>query len=127
MFNYCQSNHCSHQCLLIPRGSRCSCPDGQSPSISLNGKCNAAFEHPLAMPYKCECKNGGFCQFTDNSKVICKCQENFDGSLCEDSVSKTKIIPNVIVKMTPPLILFITILVIAAIVFTIIYVQKKNL
>ena len=125
--NYCQNNHCSHQCLLIPSGYKCSCPDGHGPSITFNGKCSAAFEHPLAQPYKCECKNGGSCLFSSNAKVTCKCQENFGGSLCEDSVAKTKLDPRIILRMTPSLILFIIVLILTGLVFSIIYLQKRNM
>lgn len=127
MANNCKGNHCSHQCLLIPGGHRCSCPDGHGPSVTFNGKCNAAFEHPLAQPYRCECKNGGSCQPMPDNQMGCKCPENYGGAMCEDSVAKTKLDPRIILRMTPSLILFIVVLILTGLVFTIIYLQKRNL
>ncbi|OTF70832.1 hypothetical protein BLA29_013697, partial [Euroglyphus maynei] len=133
--NPCQLNHvnpCSHQCLLIPRGYRCSCPDGLQHSVFGSiSKCNSAFEHPLAMPYKCECKNGGSCMFTnnddDNEKIICKCLDNFVGNHCEDSVAKTKLNSRWVLRTTPSLLLLLFALILASLVFVIVYFQKKNL
>ncbi|KAF7489353.1 hypothetical protein SSS_07649 [Sarcoptes scabiei] len=127
LHNYCSTNFCSHQCLLIPRGHRCSCPDGHQTSFGSNVKCNSAFEHPLAMPYKCECKNGGSCLFSQTAnKIVCECLSNFDGNLCEDSVSKTKLNTSWLLRTTPSLILLLLALILAGLVFTIIYFQKKN-
>lgn len=128
MPNSCLLNHvnpCTHQCVLVPRGYRCSCPDGHT--ISPSGRCNSAFEHPLAMPYKCECKNGGSCIFSESKKIICQCPDNFDGNYCEDSVAKTKLNSRWVLRTTPSLILLILALILVGLVFTIIYFQKKNL
>lgn len=129
--NPCQLNHvnpCSHQCLLIPRGYRCSCPDGlQHSNYGSIAKCNSAFEHPLAMPYKCECKNGGACMFTTDERIVCKCPDNFDGQFCEDSVAKTKLNSRWIMRTTPSLLLLLLALILASLVVVIIYFQKKNL
>lgn len=127
MPNYCAGNHCSHACLLVPGGHRCSCPDGQGPSPSFNGKCSAAFERPLAAPLRCECKNGGSCAFSASGSVTCKCADNFAGSLCEDSIAKTKLDSRVILRMAPSIILFVVVLILTACVFVIFYMKKSNL
>src|SRR6218665_154914 len=127
--NYCQSNHCSHQCLLVPNGHRCSCPDGRGPNYNIQGKCSAAFEHPLSQPFKCECRNGGACQesATDSDRITCICPNGYAGKFCEDSIAKTKISSTAILRLTPSLLLFIIVLILAGLVFGLIYVQKRNL
>ncbi len=91
MVNPCQSDSCSHKCLLIPGGYQCSCPDGTTPVLSLNGKCNAAFEQEKNHPYRCLCRNGGSCVVSeqDSTKKICKCLDNYEGSHCEEFIPRS--------------------------------------
>lgn len=126
--NNCRSNHCTHQCLLVPNGHRCSCPDGRAQTYSTNGKCAAAFEESLALPHVCECRNGGACtqSETDSSAITCICPNGYAGKFCEDSIAKTKISSTAILKLTPSLLLFIIVLIMAGLVFGLIYVQKRN-
>lgn len=129
MPNYCQTNHCSHLCLLVPGGHRCACPDGPGSTLPVHGMCNAAFEHPLAQPYKCECKNGGYCiqSSTNTNTIICKCQDNFGGTLCEELISKTKIKTKLVLRLVPSIFLFLIVLALACFVFFVFYVQKRNM
>ncbi|OQR73078.1 low-density lipoprotein receptor-related protein 2-like, partial [Tropilaelaps mercedesae] len=108
--NKCASSMCSHSCLLVPRGYRCSCPDGIS-SKNLNlQKCDAAFEQPKASPYKCPCLNGGMCASVDGDQAVCKCSEDFEGTHCENFVAKTRIASNnnnIAAIMTPIIVVLI--------------------
>ncbi|XP_022692321.1 low-density lipoprotein receptor-related protein 2-like isoform X2 [Varroa jacobsoni] len=109
--NRCASAGCSHTCLLVPRGYRCSCPDGISNKNLNLQKCDAAFEQPKAAPYRCPCLNGGMCTSVSRDNAVCKCSEDFEGTHCENFVAKTRLIAtnnnNIAAIMTPIIIVLI--------------------
>lgn len=120
-------NHCSHQCLIIPNGHRCACPDGHGLGLSTAGKCNAAFEQPLSQPIVCKCKNGGWCQFDDQqNEITCKCPDRFSGALCDQSIAKQRIKSRFLNRLVP-MFLFFSLFAIIALFAAYYYVQKKNL
>lgn len=84
--NPCKPTTCSHLCLIIPRGYRCACPDGSSGPTSSTGHCNIGFENVYAEPYRCPCRNGGYCD--KDTVTLCKCSPNFEGPHCETRVDK---------------------------------------
>ncbi|XP_028967382.1 low-density lipoprotein receptor-related protein 2 [Galendromus occidentalis] len=105
----CAHSGCSHSCLLIPRGHRCSCPDGAN-NKNYNQKCDAAFEQPKAIPFKCPCQNAGICVAVQGDRAVCKCSEDFEGANCENFVAKTRIASsnnNIAAIMTPIIIVLI--------------------
>lgn len=86
--NYCDNSKCSHLCLLIPLGHRCTCPDGVLQPEG--GLCQSPLEDWLPLPIACKCRNGGVCVESnqDSNKIICQCTEDFGGNECEDSVRR---------------------------------------
>lgn len=125
--NYCSGSTCSHSCLLVPNGYRCSCPDGV---ISINGLCSSAFEAAKSQPYRCQCKNGGSCAFSekDNTKIICKCLENFEGSHCEEHVPRSRIngqISSLFASVILPILIVLLTLLIASSLY--VFFKKRNL
>lgn len=88
----CEAAHCSHLCLLIPGGHRCACPDlasGHTPTLGATCR-QAAFEAPLDIPVRCQCRNSGACVL-DAGKPVCKCPVNFEGSFCDEHVARRHI------------------------------------
>lgn len=119
----CKNNPCSHLCLIVPRGYRCACPDGQTPG-NLNGRCDsAAFEQPKAEPLKCPCRNGGSCD-PSSGVAHCRCKPNFEGSRCEEYIPRSRIYGqggnNVFMSLFVVLLVFV----IAGILFVVF--KKKN-
>lgn len=129
--NPCQAASCSHLCLLIPGGYRCSCPDGSSSSASITGNCNAAFEQPRAQPYQCPCRNGGACVLSekDPGKIVCRCAENFEGSHCEEYIPRSRIggnrISSIFASIVLPIIIVILALLLASGLFM--FFRKRHL
>lgn len=82
--NLCGNNECSHLCLLVPGGHRCSCPDATVPSHRNKAeiKCDAAAERPRPDPKICLCENGGLCRETDSVDLVCECLPDFQGQYC---------------------------------------------
>lgn len=127
--NPCQSASCSHLCLLIRGGYRCSCPDSTNSVLSLNGQCTTAFEQPKALPHRCQCRNGGSCVQSDaeTSKIICKCLENFEGSNCEEYIPRSQIggdTDHVFAAIILPILIVVLTLGLAAGLYT--YFKRKN-
>ncbi|KAF0304339.1 Low-density lipoprotein receptor-related protein 2 [Amphibalanus amphitrite] len=89
----CNSNPCSHLCLLIPGGYRCYCPDNTQLRDSSGHICNAALEAARPSPTVCRCQNGGVCTVPDGSTAepICECEDQFSGPLCETYVAKQRV------------------------------------
>ena len=115
--------HCSHLCLIIPKGHRCSCPEGSTLPSSITGHCSSGFENAKAEPYKCPCKNGGYC----NNDKICNCPTNFEGNYCEDHIPRSRITggPLTFANTILPLLLVIIALLLASGLF--LYFKKRNL
>lgn len=85
--NPCYNSACSHLCLLVPGGRRCTCPDNTVPIAShrstLEVTCDAAAERPRPAPRICPCQNGGACREDDNGDLECDCLPDFAGNHCE--------------------------------------------
>ncbi|UYV70466.1 hypothetical protein LAZ67_7003143 [Cordylochernes scorpioides] len=83
----CGSITCSHLCLLVPHGYRCSCPDGTvlhaTSLFACNAESRAGLEQPRAEPVRCQCQNGGGCLQDNRGLVICQCLPGFTGAHCE--------------------------------------------
>lgn len=80
------NNHCSHLCLIVPNGHRCSCPDSSAPShkIKADISCDAPSEREKPLPKVCKCENGGVClESNDTNELVCDCGPNFQGEYCE--------------------------------------------
>ncbi|CAA9998004.1 unnamed protein product [Nesidiocoris tenuis] len=89
--NPCAHRPCSHLCLIIPGGSRCSCPDSSSPRMTASQICDTATEDPLPLPRVCNCQNGGYCVESEtSSELACSCPEFFTGAACEIKVGWSK-------------------------------------
>ncbi|RWS16465.1 low-density lipoprotein receptor-related protein 2-like protein [Dinothrombium tinctorium] len=119
--NPCTLNACSHICVLIPSGYRCTCPDGTPAAASVTGQCTSGFEQKKALPQHCLCKNGGYCVEGGNKNLVCKCQPDFEGTYCDDYISKSPLThskSSVTAIIIPILvILIISILIIAFVLF----------
>lgn len=90
--NPCRNNECSHLCLLVPGGHRCSCPDTQMHSHRSKAEiiCDAAAERPRPAPRVCPCQNGGICRESDtNSELYCECPPDYLGQYCDVHVAKS--------------------------------------
>lgn len=91
--NPCRKNECSHLCLLVPGGHRCSCPD--SSMFSHRSKtdiiCDAAAERPRPAPRICPCENGGICREStdDQTELVCDCPPDYLGQYCDVHVAKS--------------------------------------
>lgn len=85
--NPCYNSACSHLCLLVPGGRRCTCPDNTVPISShrstLEVTCDAAAERPRPAPRICPCENGGACREDENGDLACDCLPDFTGEHCE--------------------------------------------
>ncbi|XP_056632979.1 low-density lipoprotein receptor-related protein 2 isoform X2 [Diorhabda sublineata] len=82
----CSNNHCSHLCLIVPNGHRCSCPDSSTPSQKIKADivCDAASERERPLPRICKCENGGNCkEIEDSNELQCHCLPNYQGEFCE--------------------------------------------
>ncbi|KAF2897473.1 hypothetical protein ILUMI_08703 [Ignelater luminosus] len=90
--NPCRNNECSHLCLLVPGGHRCTCPDSLIPSQRSKSDitCDAASERPRPAPRICACENGGMCRETDTGDLMCDCPSDFHGQYCEVHVAHSK-------------------------------------
>lgn len=123
--NPCKTTTCSHLCLLIPRGYRCACPDGSPAPSSVTGRCSIGFENPKAEPYRCPCKNGGFCD--RETVTLCKCLPNFEGTYCEARVDKYPISgpSSVFANIILPILLVLVALLLASGLF--LFFKKRNL
>lgn len=124
----CRSNPCSHLCLVVPRGYRCACPDGQTPD-DIAGRCEtAAFEAPKPQLYRCHCKNGGACaQKDDNSNdIICRCRPNFEGSDCGEYIARSRVFPGSSTANTVVSIFIVLVVMILASVLYLFF-KKKNM
>ncbi|KAK9680220.1 Low-density lipoprotein receptor domain class A [Popillia japonica] len=92
LVNYCDKNHCSHLCVLVPTGHRCLCPD----SAVQNHKkaditCDAAAESPRPEPRVCKCQNGGLCIESEGTDELqCNCLMDFHGDFCEIQLGLSK-------------------------------------
>lgn len=85
----CYKNPCSHLCLIIPGGHRCSCPDSQSSRIISDINCDAPSEPPLNAPRICQCQNG-FCDEDEKGDLFCNCFPEFRGALCDTYVQRSR-------------------------------------
>lgn len=86
--NPCFKNPCSHLCLLVPGGRRCSCPDNTVQQTSHRSTaeviCDAPAERPRPSPRICPCQNGGLCREDDTGNdLVCVCLAEFSGAHCE--------------------------------------------
>ncbi|XP_073976140.1 low-density lipoprotein receptor-related protein megalin isoform X3 [Rhodnius prolixus] len=88
--NPCKNNPCSHLCLIVPGGHRCSCPDNTNIRVSsAEVLCDSAAEEPLPLPRICHCRNGGICR-EDGADLVCACPQDYSGSDCETLVQRTR-------------------------------------
>ncbi|CAH1155627.1 unnamed protein product [Phaedon cochleariae] len=84
--NPCQNSDCSHLCLIVPKGHRCTCPDSANPTqkIKADISCDAPSERERPLPRICKCENGGICQESDdNDDLICQCLPGYLGQYCD--------------------------------------------
>lgn len=93
--NPCSNNGCSHLCLLVPGGHRCSCPDLSSGFTTIHKTkaeiiCDAASERPRPEPRICTCQNGGLCRESDGEELLCECLDDFHGQYCEVHVGHSR-------------------------------------
>ena len=95
--NPCSKSECSHLCLLVPGGHRCSCPDTWMASSHKKSEivCDAASEGPRPLPLICPCENGGVCKKLDDAEekgdaLICSCPPNYLGDHCEIRTAASK-------------------------------------
>ncbi|KYB24723.1 Low-density lipoprotein receptor-related protein 2-like protein, partial [Tribolium castaneum] len=89
----CHDNECTHLCLLVPGGHRCSCPDSAVPSshrTKAEIKCDAAQERPRPDPRICLCQNGGLCRETDSNELECECPPDFQGQYCDIHAAQSR-------------------------------------
>lgn len=109
--NPCLNNDCSHLCLLVPGGHRCSCPDSSVPSshrTKAEIKCDAPAERSRPDPKVCRCQNGGFCREDNDSNLVCECPENFLGQYCDIHTARnTASAASDTVAIVVPLVIFI--------------------
>ncbi|XP_015791351.1 low-density lipoprotein receptor-related protein 2 [Tetranychus urticae] len=122
--NPCKPTTCTHLCLLIPRGYRCACPDGSPTSSSFTGTCPIGFESAKAEPYRCPCRNGGYCD--KDVVTLCKCLPNFEGAHCEARVDKYPISGSsaIFANIVLPILLVLIALVLASGLF--LFFKKRN-
>lgn len=92
--NPCRNNDCSHLCLLVPAGYKCSCPDtGSAYAYRTKAEinCDAPSERPRPSPRVCGCQNGGVCREAESSaNLTCECPENFVGQFCDVHVAHSR-------------------------------------
>ncbi|KAF5276464.1 hypothetical protein FQA39_LY06533 [Lamprigera yunnana] len=90
--NQCRNNECSHLCLLVPGGHRCTCPDATAPGQKAKSEitCDAASERPRPSPKVCFCQNGGVCRETDTTDLMCECPTNYHGQFCDLHAAHSK-------------------------------------
>lgn len=93
--NPCRESDCSHLCLLVPAGYRCSCPD-MALSTAYRTKaeitCDAPSERPRPSPRVCMCQNGGICRESEESReLVCECLDGFHGQYCDVHVAHSRI------------------------------------
>ncbi|KAF7269177.1 hypothetical protein GWI33_017770 [Rhynchophorus ferrugineus] len=84
--NPCKNNQCSHLCLIVPNGHRCSCPDSLViPTHKTKAEiiCDAPIEVNRALPRICECQNSGICREDEAGELLCECLPNFEGRFCD--------------------------------------------
>lgn len=84
--NPCRNNDCSHLCLLVPAGYRCSCPDIAATTAyrtKAEITCDAPSERPRPAPRICPCQNGGLCRESETGDLVCECPEFFSGQYCD--------------------------------------------
>ncbi|ERL86348.1 hypothetical protein D910_03756 [Dendroctonus ponderosae] len=84
--NSCRGNQCSHLCLIVPNGHRCSCPDSSiMPSHKTKAEiiCDAPIETERALPRICRCQNGGLCRDNETDELVCECLPNYQGQFCD--------------------------------------------
>lgn len=82
----CENNACSHLCLLVPLGYRCSCPDAPGTPMHRTKAeitCDAPSEEARPAPRVCACQNGGLCKESDTGDLMCQCAEGFFGQFCD--------------------------------------------
>lgn len=128
--NPCRNNECSHLCLLVPGGHRCTCPDQASSSSAHRSKaeitCDAAAERPRPMPRICPCQNGGLCRENEAGDLICDCPNEFHGEYCDVHVALTRN-PNGSGAMAALIPLFVILLVLASATGVWFYLRKRPL
>ncbi|XP_037869964.1 low-density lipoprotein receptor-related protein 2 isoform X2 [Bombyx mori] len=80
----CSRAACSHLCLVVPGGRRCTCPDQQPPPKRATQElaCDAPIEVPRPLPRICECENGGTCVERADGGLECRCGEAGAGPQC---------------------------------------------
>lgn len=91
--NPCRNGQCSHLCLIVHKGHRCTCPDSSTPSQKIKADilCDAPIETERPLPKVCKCENGGVCiQSIDENKLDCECMPNFQGEFCEIHVAHSR-------------------------------------
>ncbi|XP_066250185.1 low-density lipoprotein receptor-related protein 2 [Euwallacea similis] len=84
--NACKSNQCSHLCLIVPNGHRCSCPDSSvMPSHKTKAEiiCDAPIDPERALPRVCQCQNGGLCREDLEGQLVCECLPSYQGQFCD--------------------------------------------
>jgi len=84
----CRNVICSHLCLIVPGGHRCSCPDNAVPRLGGETYCDAASEAELPLPRVCPCQNGGVCVEDTRGDLACDCPREFLGRRCETYAMK---------------------------------------
>ena len=113
--NPCATNECSHLCLLVPGGRRCSCPDSSMPPIRSTKEfiCDAPYELARSAPEVCSCQNDGKCvrKATNSVTLTCQCEPNFSGEFCDVFVAKYRIFDDSLVAhVLLPIILILLVL-----------------
>ena len=84
--NPCLNNPCTHLCVLIPGGFRCSCPESNSGPGTSEVSCDAAQERPRPSPLRCPCQNRGVC--TGDGMPQCQCPADYEGVHCETHLQR---------------------------------------
>ncbi|XP_028162100.1 low-density lipoprotein receptor-related protein 2-like [Ostrinia furnacalis] len=79
----CARAVCSHLCLAVPGGRRCSCPDAapQPKRAAQDVACDAAVEPERPLPRVCPCENGGTC-VEEEGELRCACRAGLQPPTC---------------------------------------------
>ncbi|XP_077997838.1 low-density lipoprotein receptor-related protein 2-like [Glandiceps talaboti] len=122
--SHCKNTKCSHLCLPIPNSYQCACPNGDDFKDAAQPQiCNAPKEEEKEAPQQCPCQNGGICQRSLNSTVVCKCLDGWKGDTCAlqaYSAENNRKLVTIIIAV------FMVVLVILLIVVIVIFIQYRR-